>query len=194
MRLSCLALIISFLVSGCFGFSHETEKKDSSSLYVEPSEYRPQWTAIHPNTIRNILRDQLEIVGGVGEEDEILGTLNTNITVLGKGNLAENLPDSFSPEPAKFKVYSDIYQNACYVGLGKTSVVNRLFPTNSGTGTWDRDSFKNLYMTFLGRDPLPAEVDVLLALVNHSSLDSPRKDMTAACTVLLTSVEFSNSR
>ncbi len=180
-------------MTGCFSLDPDKTKKTSASLVIEPSEYRPQWTAIHPNTIRNILRDQLEINGGTFEEDEILNTLNTNLTILGKGNLAENQTDNFAPDPAKFKIYSDIYQNACYIGLKKGTVVNRLFPTTQGN-SWDASSFKNLYMTFLGREPASAEVNTLLALVNHSSMDSALKDMSAACTVLLTSVEFSNSR
>lgn len=190
----CVAL--SLLQFGCFSMSgtdFSSKKSDQDSL----KDYFPVWTFNDFSTIESIVRNQLGVTGATAEETEVLNYLRSHQAELGAGNFAQGKPDNPRPEPGKFKFLTEVYADACYVGLAKTTTRANLFPTISSNADWNSDSFKQIYLKVMGREPSESEKKELLALVNKlpgNSNPPYLKKAAGACTVVLSSLEASNSR
>jgi hypothetical protein len=193
-----LILLLLATQTGCFSMSSQELRRDQASEKKESiTEYFPVWTFNDVATIESIVRNQLGVTGTTAAETEILTYLRDHRAELGAGNFALGKPDNLRPEPGKFKYLTEVYADACFVGLAKTNVYSGLFPTVAASGSWDLDSFKQIFLKIMGREPSEGEKRELLALVQKlpaTSTPTYLKKAAGACTVVLSSLEASNSR
>lgn len=190
MMRGCFIFIQCLLLTSCFSLnSPSTQSRDQASASKKRDPYLPVWTAIDPTTIESVLTNQLGVTRDGGEGGALIQSVWDKKLILGDTTVGSDRSQNLEADPVKFRYYNDIFFNGCFLGMNRSEILSRYFSPG-----WNRESFNSFYEQTLGRQPTSSEKDVLLDLVNNPNFVSFEKQATAVCTVVLSSIEFTNSR
>ncbi len=192
MQVLTIIQIVLFF-TGCYRASPSNTQRTTVSSSTNPTSV---WSFTGAATISSIVKNKLGIKGGNANEDAILNHLESHKMQLGGGDYANGIQANSRPEPGKFKYLIEVISDACYLANTKPEVFAELFPKVKNNSDWNLESFNELYLSTIGRNPTLSEKRELLALVQRLPASRPDylKKAAGACTVVLSSIEASNGR
>ncbi|HEX4924042.1 MAG TPA: hypothetical protein VFV50_08145 [Bdellovibrionales bacterium] len=179
-------LILGGMLTACY---QQAREYNVSSEYGDGDVLAPSYSLVSPQAII----DSMTSAGGLAlsTNNESVADIRNRRIELGDADPVNRIARNSKASAGKFKTILENYINACSDSVGFTATPSTTQQTNrtrlfAGASAITETSFDSLFLTFVGRLPLPEERAALLDLTATVSNEAK---WASACAAILASME-----